>query len=211
MVHIKHLIAFVSVAGLAGTLGGCSVAGAGSGAEDLGQTAEAISTDVCPPNVPAALAPPAGETLKSKLMGVGVQIYMCTGNVNVTPTTFAWTFVGPNANLLNEDGKLVGTHFIGPTWQGNDGSSVVGAKKVGVSVDPSAVPWLRLAAVSHGTDSGRFDDVTSIQRLSTVGGNAPADGCDAAHVGSIAQVPYTADYVFYRAKESGPVKQCGGT
>ena len=31
-------------------------------------------------------------------------------------------------NLLNDDGKLIGTHFIGPTWQGNDGSSVVGAK-----------------------------------------------------------------------------------
>ena len=58
--------------------------------------------------------------------------------------------------------------------------------------------------------SGRFDDVTSIQRLSTVGGNAPTDGCDATHVGAIAQVPYSTDYVFYRAKPKGSVQQCGG-
>jgi len=57
---------------------------------------------------------------------------------------------------------------------------------------------------------GRFSDVTSIQRLSTVGGLAPTDGCDAAHISSIAQVPYTAQYVFYKAKTRGAVKVCGG-
>ena len=53
-------------------------------------------------------------------------------------------FVAPQANLLNDDGRLVGTHFIGPTWRGNDGSSVVGQKVAAASVDPSAVPWLLL-------------------------------------------------------------------
>jgi hypothetical protein len=209
MIQIKHALAFVSIAGLSSSLVGCSTADAAP-EETLAQTSEAISTDICPAGVPATLVPAADQTLKSKLTGVGVQIYMCIAKTTPTGTAYTWTFVAPSANLLNDEGKLVGTHFIGPTWQGNDGSSVVGAKVAGASVDPSAVPWLLLQATSHSAESGRFDDVTSIQRLSTVGGNAPADGCDSSHVGSIAQIPYTAEYVFYRLKDHGAVKQCGG-
>ena len=174
--------------------------------EALADVAEPITEAVCPSNVPAAIVPPAGQTLKLSLTGLGVQIYMCTAKGE----TFSWTPVGPQANLLDDDGKLVGTHFIGPTWQGNDGSSVVGQKTAGVSVDPSAVPWLLLTAVSHASEPGRFSDVTFIQRLSTVGGNAPSDGCDAAHIATLAQVPYTAQYAFYKAKAHGNVKVCGG-
>ena len=36
--------------------------------------------------------------------------------------------------------KLVGTHFIGPTWQGNDASSAAAAQVPGATVDASAVP-----------------------------------------------------------------------
>jgi hypothetical protein len=39
--------------------------------------------------------------------------------------------------------------------------------------------------------------VTSIQRVNTVGGSAPANGCDAATVGQEARVHYTADYRFF--------------
>jgi hypothetical protein len=202
MIQIKHVLAFASVTGLASALGGCAVSGA-EPEETPGQSAAALSTDVCPAGVPAALAPAADQTLESSFTGVGVQIYVCNGT--------AWTLLGPQANLLNDEGKLVGTHFIGPTWQSNDGSSVVGAKKAAASVDPSAVPWLRLDAVSHGVEDGHFSDVTAIQRLATVGGNAPSDGCDQAHVGSIAQVPYTAQYVLYRTKDHGNVKQCNGS
>ena len=54
--------------------------------------------------------------------------------------------------------------------------------------------------------------MTSIQRLSTVGGIAPAaTGCDGTKLGTIAQVPYTAQYFFYKTKAEGKVKQCGGT
>jgi hypothetical protein len=202
MIHIKHVLAFVSVTGLASTLGGCAASGA-EPEETLGKSAAAISTDVCPAGVPATLAPAEDQTIKSTFTGVGVQIYVCNG--------VAWTLLGPQANLLNDEGKLVGTHFVGPTWQGNDGSSVVGAKKAAATVDPSAVPWLRLDAVSHSSEEGRFSDVTTVQRLATVGGLAPADGCDAAHPGAIAQIPYTAQYMFYRTKDHGSVKQCNGS
>jgi hypothetical protein len=205
MNHLKHVFSFVSVATLVSALGGCAAAGSES-EESVAQASEALGTEVCPAGVPATLTPPAGETLKLALTGVGVQIYMCNANA----AGFAWTFVAPQANLYNDDGKLVGTHFIGPTWQGNDGSSVAGKKLFGATVDATALPWLLLQATTHAAESGRFDDVTSIQRLSTVGGNAPANGCDAAHLGTILQVPYSAEYVFYRAKVQGAVKQCSG-
>ena len=189
------------------SVAGCAGNAAGGSDESVAQTTAAISESVCPPGVPAALAPAAGQTLKEVFTGVGVQVYVC---IAAASGAFNWQFVAPQANLLNDDGKLIGTHFIGPTWQGNDGSSVVGAKVAAATVDTSAIPWLLLNGVSHSSEHGRFSDVTSIQRLSTVGGLAPSDGCDGTHIGSIAQVPYSAEYVFYKAKARGQVKVCGG-
>ena len=88
---------------------------------------------------------------------------------------------------------------------------MVGAKAAGSSVDASAVPWLLLKATSNGPISGKFSDVTSIQRLSMVGGIAPSTPCDASNLASIAQDPYTAQYVFYKTKTHGKVVQCNGT
>jgi hypothetical protein len=203
-VNRTFLLSAISVLGVP-MLAGCSGTG-GKTEMPAGQEAQAISDDFCPAGIPAALTPPPDQTLKSHFTGIGSQIYIC----NSTATGFGWTFVAPQANLLNDEGTLVGTHFIGPTWQGNDGSAVVGAKVAGVTVEPPAVPWLLLSGACHAGD-GRFSDVTSIQRLSTVGGIAPATGCDATKLGTIAQVPYSAEYVFYKVKDQGKVKQCGGT
>jgi hypothetical protein len=181
--------------------------GEGTSEESVGVTKGALSVNVCPADVPPALAPPLGQTVKASLAGVGVQIYMCTEK---SDGSFGWMFVAPQANLFNDEGKLVGTHFIGPTWQGNDASSVVGQKLAGSTVDPTAIPWLLLNGASHGTQPGRFSDVTSIQRLSTVGGIAPTDGCDTNSIGAVAQVPYTATYVFYKAATCTTVTRCGG-
>jgi hypothetical protein len=62
--------------------------------------------------------------------------------------------------------------------------------------EPGAIPWLLLAAAEH-TGSGVFATVTHIQRLDTVGGAAPSEGCDEAHAGAEVREPYTATYAFY--------------
>ena len=204
MMRSKCAVVLVTVLG-ALALGGCSTAGVASD-EPLAEEEAAISYE-CPAGVPAALKPAADQTIDRVLNGVGVQIYMCTSTASGTP---AWTFVAPQANLLTDSGKLVGTHFIGPTWQGNDESSVQASKIAGATVDSSALPWLLLGATGHSNECGIFQDVTSIQRLATVGGNAPTTGCDADHYGSIVQVPYSADYVFYKTKTRGRVVQCAG-
>ena len=56
----------------------------------------------------------------------GVQIYSCEEDPE-DADAFVWTFVAPEAELLNKHGEAVGTHFAGPTWQGNDGSAVKSA------------------------------------------------------------------------------------
>jgi hypothetical protein len=146
--------------------------------------------------VPSTLTPPGSAVFIFEFAAQGDQIYACEATPE-DPTTFAWTFKAPEAELRNARGEVIATHFAGPTWQGSDGSTVVAA--VAERADaPSedAIPWLLLEAKSH-TGSGVFSTTTYIQRLDTVGGIAPGTGCDAAHANAETRVPYEATYAFY--------------
>jgi hypothetical protein len=139
--------------------------------------------------VPGAIAVPEGNKLYLKAHATGVQIYSCNGQ--------AWSFVGPRADLYDRHGKLLGTHFAGPTWQAKDGSKVIAARVDGVNVDPTAIDWLLLSATS--TTPGRFGTTTYIQRVNTTGGLVPpAADCNASTAGTVKEVPYTADYRFFK-------------
>ena len=59
-----------------------------------------------------------------------------------------------------------------------------------------AIPWLLLRTRSTG-GPGAFERVTSIQRLNTEAGAAPASGCTPGSIGAQARVPYRADYRLY--------------
>ncbi len=129
--------------------------------------------------------------------GDGVQIYQCAS----TPAGFAWTFVAPRANLTDNRGRVIISHFGGPTWQANDGSKVVGKTVSSVTVSPRAIPWLLLSATTTPAPQGGglLADASFVQRLFTVGGLAPAAStCNAQTVGARAEVPYTAEYVFWK-------------
>ncbi len=159
-------------------------------AEVAGKTA-ALSDG--PRDIPDALKVSPDEKLKLQVTSVGVQIYTCTATVTLGVTSYAYVFKAPEADLLNDDGRFVDNHFLGPTWQYRDGSKVVGTVKAkGAASEPDAIPWLLLSAVSTG-GPGKLADVTSVQRLHTSGGVTPATGCDAAHVGTDVRVPYSAD------------------
>jgi Protein of unknown function (DUF3455) len=146
------------------------------------------------PEVSGSIEVPDGNKVFLIGHAVGVQIYSCNGVV--------WGFVAPQANLYNDKGKLIITHFGGPTWQAMDGSKVVGRLDAPpVIVDSTAIPWLRLAAASTaaGPDGDRLVATTYIQRIATTGGLAPpAAECNAATAGTVAEVPYTADYYFWK-------------
>lgn len=154
-----------------------------------------------PTCIPAGLDVPAGNDVASHSTGVGVQIYVWTAN----PTNAAlasWIFKAPHAVLFaphkKARGELVGIHFAGPTWQGNDGSKVVVTRVASVTVDATAIPWLLLQATSTSGD-GVFTDTTYVQRLNTVGGLVPSTPGNS--IGDEALVPYVADYYFYRVKQ----------
>lgn len=137
-----------------------------------------------------ALEIPASSILVFHTYAIGVQIYSWTGS--------NWAFVAPSANLYASPRfrGLVGTHYAGPTWESNSGSFVVGARVAGCSPDPTAIPWLLLEATSSG-GPGVLAKVGYIQRVNTFGGLAPS--APGSAVGELSEVPYTAEYYFYKS------------
>lgn len=138
----------------------------------------------------ATVAAPIGTVVKT-VHAVGAQIYECKTDGH---SGLAWTFREPIATLI-ADGQTVGRHFAGPSWEMADGSLIVG-KVVGKAPGASSgdIPWLKLAVSQH-QGSGILDDVTTVQRITTMGGNR-AGPCPSA--GSLVAEPYSADYVFSR-------------
>jgi hypothetical protein len=145
--------------------------------------------------VPSTLQPDAGR-LADRVAARGVQIYEC----RAMPTAAGgaqWAFVAPEAELLDARGAITGKHYAGPHWEALDGSKIVGAVKARADAPKAdAIPWLLLSAKSVGAP-GRFAAVTSVQRIHTVGGIAPAKPCDASTLGRTERVPYTADYLLF--------------
>ena len=150
-------------------------------------------------NVPENLKVPATQTLAVSVQARGVQIYEC-GVSKADPARFEWIFKAPEAELFDKAGKKIGKHYAGPTWESDDGSKVVGAAKArDDGPDANAIPWLLLSATS-AEGNGIFGKTQSVQRVNTVGGKAPADGCNQAQLGKIARVSYSATYNFYVAR-----------
>lgn len=163
----------------------------------LGQVADARLAE---PEVPETIQVRDGSKLFLVAHAVGVQIYAC----NAAPGGYRWDFVAPQAELFDGNGKLIGSHFGGPTWQAKDGSRVIGQRVDGVTVDPTAIPWLLLSAKSTaaGFDGDRFTGTSFIQRIATTGGLAPASAeCNESTAGSTDEVAYTADYAFWKAMD----------
>lgn len=121
----------------------------------------------------------------------GAQVYECKPDARGRNT---WQFREPIATLTAGD-KTIGRHYAGPTWELVDGDAVT-AKVVGRApgATPADVPLLKLEVTSH-RGAGQLASVTAVQRINTKGG-ALEGSCSSP--GSLASVPYTADYAFWR-------------
>ncbi|HSD28967.1 MAG TPA: DUF3455 domain-containing protein [Vicinamibacteria bacterium] len=140
--------------------------------------------------MPDAIAAP-GETVVATLHAEGAQVYECKADAG---GKLAWQFREPIATLLL-DGKTVGRHYAGPSWEHGDGSAVMGrvaARASGAS--PKDIPWLKLDATER-RGTGLLSGVTTVQRIKTEGGTAEG-ACERA--GAYLSVPYAAEYVFLR-------------
>ena len=138
---------------------------------------------------PAQAASPAVIVL----LGKGAQVYECAQ----AGTGFAWRLKAPDATLTDAAGRRIGHHFAGPSWQAEDSSTVTGEALVASQpAQADAIPWLVLKAKTHGGE-GLFSGVAYIVRSATVGGAAPASGCDPAHGGAEIRIDYSATYTFF--------------
>ena len=148
-----------------------------------------MSSCLAGPAAWAAIAA-AGQAPIVTLHAEGAQIYECKEKDG----KLSWTFREPIAALI-QDGRTVGRHYAGPTWENVDGSAVV-AKSAGSAPGATAddIAWLKLEVNSH-KGSGQLSDVTTVQRINTVGG-VLSGACDREGAGR--GMPYSADYVFLK-------------
>ncbi|MEU6367166.1 CHRD domain-containing protein [Streptomyces sp. NPDC046931] len=121
----------------------------------------------------------------------GVQIYECKPAAGG-----GYAFAQRDVNALL--GGAIRHSFVKPgsgtpQWVAPDGSAVTGALIGKTPNGDGNIPELDLKATGSGKHRGLLAATTEILRLNTVGGVAPAGSCTP---GSIAGVPYQADYVF---------------
>ena len=167
------------------------------------------------PDVPANLTVEAGNTAYLQTRAYGTQNYVCLPSA----TGVGWKLFGPQATLYPPSAPIqLATHFLSPnpdeegtpraTWQHSTDGSAVWARTIQTSIDanyvaPGAIAWLLLQVVgrAEGPIGGaQLEGTTFIHRVNTEGGVAPAAGCSTvSQLGATALVPYSTDYIFYRA------------
>ena len=137
-------------------------------------------------------------TLFTNIFGAAFQIITHFLSPNTNPNEFS-----PNP-----------PRFGDATWQSSFDSSKVWAQKqhgIPAGSDPTSCPnsgaidclLLQVIGAQEGPTGGNaLTKTTFIQRLNTKGGSAPATGCFVSDdVGKQVLVPYSADYVFFRADQ----------
>jgi Protein of unknown function (DUF3455) len=171
----------------------------------------ALAQTITPPDVPPGLEVTDGSQPFLEGHGVGTQNYVCAPIGKVGHVD--WSLFTPEATLFSDDNFQLITHFSSPnpdeggfvrvSWQDSRDTSAVWGRGVAMAtVDPDAIPWVKLQRAGSRvgpTGGNTLAVVTFLQRVHTEGGKAPSTGCDALpDVGKKAFIPYSADYIFYK-------------
>lgn len=195
--------AFVLAA--AATLAACSKDKQESPKPVTNATATSADSSVLSPGplytIPDTLKAPTNAVLLASFFAAGVQIYEVRATA-ADPNRYEWAFVAPEATLYGADYLVVGRHYAGPTWESNDGSTVVGRviSRRDAPRSTTDIPWLLLTNRTN-TGTGIFSRVSYVQRLNTHGGQAPAARTAVkATLGTRVRIPYVATYTFYGIK-----------
>ncbi len=131
----------------------------------------------------------AGRTAVLTVHAEGIQLYECRQDAG---DPAVWAFREPIATLISQ-GKTVGRHYAGPTWELDDGGAVKGKLLASTpGAGPDDIPLLKLSVSEH-RGTGALKDANLVLRLNTHGG-ALKGACVAA--GELHAEPYSADYVF---------------
>ncbi|KQP13672.1 DUF3455 domain-containing protein [Pseudorhodoferax sp. Leaf267] len=149
--------------------------------------------------LPASIQVPSGNRVAMETVGKGEILYECRDKANM-PGQMEWTFVGPDARLMDRSGKQVGRYYGPPaTWESSDGSKLTATQLAIAPSSPTSLPY-QLVKANPAMGSGAMSGVTYIQRVALTGGVAPAAmPCSAMNKGQKTTVPYQADYIFWKA------------
>jgi hypothetical protein len=143
--------------------------------------------------IPEKIQVPPGNKIMMTVHAKGDQIYQCT----LDKGRHSWVVEAPDAQLFDDQGRVVGNHYSGPVWEYKEGSRVVGRVLKKVDMAPgTSISWLLVEVVAH-KGKGLLSEASFINRINTHGGLAPMSGCDGNHLGGEKRVAYSADYVFY--------------
>lgn len=150
-------------------------------------------------SLPASIQVPAGNRVAMETVGKGEILYECREKAGM-PAQLEWTFVGPEARLLDRAGKQVGRYYGPPaTWEAADGSKLTATQLAVAPSGPTSLPY-QLVKANPAMGAGAMSGVTYIQRVALQGGVAPTTvACTAANKGQRVTVPYQADYIFWKA------------
>ena len=141
-----------------------------------------------PQGLAATLRASASEEPAFMLRANGVHVYECVA----VPGGFRWSFVAPDATLFDGT-RSTATHTTPGLWEASsDRSSVSGRVRATQAAGADNLPWVLYRVQSSG-DGGLFSGVSSVQRLNTAGGVAPASGCGDTTVGT--ERPHVQEWV----------------
>jgi hypothetical protein len=150
-------------------------------------------------SIPDAIKPQNQGDVVMILYATGIQEYTAVSSPG-TSTGFAWnTSSTPTAFLFDKTNAQVGTHgAVGgvPFWKLTDSDVINGAKTTETdSPDGAAnIKWLLLGLKANTNPSGAFSGVKSIQRITTIGGQATCE--NPSNATSTCKSNYKAVYVF---------------
>jgi len=148
--------------------------------------------------LPDAVKVPQGHKVALETGASGDITYECRPRKDLVGQ-FEWAFVGPDAGLRDRRGARFGKYYGPPaTWESNDGSRITGMQLAVASTGAADIP-MQLVKANPAAGAGVMQGMTYVQRVNTRGGVAPAASCSVALAGHKQVVPYTADYVFWRA------------
>lgn len=129
-----------------------------------------------------------------RLRGRGAQVFRCEKRDGHG----IWAFRQPDAELVDDAGKVVGRHGANFSFEHVDGSRLVATiSAYDDAPKPTDLRWLLMTTRSYG--KGAFENVTHVQRVNTAGGMPPS-ACDLAHAGRILRIDFTSEFVFYRPR-----------
>ncbi|CAN0460747.1 unnamed protein product [Phaeothamnion confervicola] len=134
---------------------------------------------------------PGGERV-AIVHAEGAQVYECRRDLT---NALSWQFREPVATLVDQ-GKTVGRHYVGPSWELADGTVITGKVVVQAPGATKADIPLLMLWVNTAKGHGLLAHARTVLRINTKGGVA-AGACQNA--GELLSVPYSADYAFFQA------------